>query len=162
MNSGRNKTKQLEIQKQQMQAEAKKADREKRREQNVKFTQQQEEKKTRLAEKKKDSDVPDLLPEDFLESLQNGGDESDNKDDAPASKHMKMEDFEEMERDEIRKQIKQQQAKALREAKKATIKKGPVRVTALSAKKIGLVPVSENRVTNARNKWMKRKSLGKR
>lgn len=128
-------------------AELRKQEREKRRQQDIYNKQQQEEKKL-----KQRTELPDILPDDILEAANNQEPEPEP---IPVSKHKKLQDFDV----EIKQQIKREKLKQLKALNKASIKKGPVHVKVLQSTKG--VPRAE-KVVNARDKWLKRKALGRR
>lgn len=139
------------------QQELKKLEKERRRQQNVYNQQQQLLKKN----KKQEDKLPEYLPEDIFESISDN--ETGESEPIIPSKHLKLQDFEKLDEMEIRKKIKESKLKELKKSKKLSIKKGPVHVKVqlfnLDKK---VVPKFENKVVNTRNKWLKRKSLGKK
>ncbi|CUM56225.1 uncharacterized protein AC631_03651 [Debaryomyces fabryi] len=139
------------------QQELKKLEKERRRQQTLYNQQQQQLKKN----KKQEDELPEFLPEDIFESISDN--EAEDSEPIIPSKHLKLQDFEKLDEMEIRRQIKQSKLKDLKKSKKLSIKKGPVHVKVQQFnldKKV--VPKFENKVVNTRNKWLKRKSLGKK
>lgn len=138
------------------QQELKKLEKERRRQQNV-YNQQQQ----LLKKNKKQDELPEYLPEDIFESISDN--EAGESEPIIPAKHLKLQDFEKLDEMEIRKKIKESKLKELKKSKKLSIKKGPVHVKVqlfnLDKK---VVPKFENKVVNTRNKWLKRKSLGKK
>lgn len=138
------------------QQELKKLEKERRRQQNV-YNQQQQ----LLKKNKKQDELPEYLPEDIFESISDN--EAGESEPIKPAKHLKLQDFEKLDEMEIRKKIKESKLKELKKSKKLSIKKGPVHVKVqlfnLDKK---VVPKFENKVVNTRNKWLKRKSLGKK
>lgn len=139
------------------QQELKKLEKERRRQQNIYNQQQQSLKKS----KKQEQELPEYLPEDIFESISDN--ETGESESIITSKHLKLQDFEKLDEMEIRKKIKESKLKELKKSKKLSIKKGPVHVKVqLFNLERKVVPKFENKVVNTRNKWLKRKSLGKK
>lgn len=110
------------------------------------------------------SDVPEVLPDDILEALEEPTEEGDSK----KGKHMKFDDDEddEMDDEELQRQLKEAKRQLLQEMKKTDKKVGNINVKLLKAKqKVKMAPpavTSKNSTVGMREKWLKRKSLGKR
>lgn len=135
--------------------ELKELEKEKRRQQNVHNQKQQLFKK---GKKPLQEDLPEYLPEDLIESL----DDIPEPELITPSKHLKLSDFDEYDENEIRRKIKESKLKEIKKNKKLSIKRGPVHVKVLQFDSKKVVPKSENKIVNARNKWLKRKTLGKK
>lgn len=142
---------------QKLEQDLKRREKEKRRQQNIHNQQQKLAKKSKVHEEK---DLPEFLPDNIFESID---DEETNEEPVITSKHLKLQDFEKLDEISIRKQMKEAKLKEIKKNKKLSIKKGPVHVKVQQFnldKKV--VPKFENKVVNTRNKWLKRKSLGKK
>lgn len=122
-------------------------------------------------QKKKEStkiqeDLPEFLPEDIFDDIEEEEEEQEQEIAAAKGKHLKLQDFEEFDKRALAKQIKEEKLKQLKLRKKLIVKRGPVhvKVTSISSQQVNkkLVPVAENKIVNSRNKWLKRKSLGKK
>ncbi|CAH6722104.1 bud site selection protein 21 [[Candida] jaroonii] len=117
---------------------------EKRRNQDL-YNKQQQSLKSQKKQEVDDLVIPDVLPEDIINSAST----TSIKQDKIKPKHLKLDDFED------RKQIKLQKLKNL----KSEVKKGPVHVVV--SERIKGVPKSE-KVIASRDKWLKRKALGRK
>ncbi|ODV95262.1 hypothetical protein PACTADRAFT_75772 [Pachysolen tannophilus NRRL Y-2460] len=160
----------LEAEAAKLEQDQKKTVKQKRREQNLKFAQQQQEKKARIIGKQgKEVDItelPDILPEELLESIDN--DSVSLHKTLPATQPKRI-NFQEPDKKQLKK-LKLAKLKQLNKLNNSkTLKKGPVTVSVLNngnnytigARRILSVPVGENRVVNKKNKWLQRKTLKK-
>lgn len=156
---------QREAQLKQKEAETKRIEREKRKQQDLYNQQQQQQKKLKQLqreqlEKSQQPELPDLLPEDILRSLSSG---EDSKLTPSVSKHTRLDDNDDSEwTTDLKKQVKLEKLKQLKASNKASIKKGPVHVKVLANNKLGKVPPKSDKILHTRDKWLKRKSLNKR
>lgn len=146
----------INVQKEQLkiEQELKKQEKEKRRQKDLQYKKQQEDKRVKRFN---DDDLPELLPEDIFESLE----EEEVAVPQHASKHLTSKDFEDQERI-LRQKLKEKKLEQIRKQKKLSIKKGPVHVKVQSLNSKKMVPVSESKILNVKNKWLKRKSLNKK
>ncbi|EGV63089.1 hypothetical protein PSN45_004641 [Yamadazyma tenuis] len=135
-------------------AEAKREERQRRRQQDLYNKQQQESKKTKQQKLPSIEILPDILPDEILEAINDENVELASETIQP--RHKKIEDFDV----ELKKQLKLEKLKKLKALNKSSIKKGPVHVKVLSSLKG--VPRAESKIINSREKWLKRKSLHKK
>ncbi|CAH2353595.1 bud site selection protein 21 [[Candida] railenensis] len=145
----------------------KREEKERRRKQDLLHSEQQKLKKQEQETKAEDGELPDFLPEDIFDSIDQEEEQDDEDiEQSTKGKHLKLSDFEDMDKRELAKQIKEEKLRQLKLKKRLSIKKGPVHVnvTSAAARQINkkLVPVAESKVVNSRSKWLKRKSLGKK
>ncbi|CAK7913338.1 bud site selection protein 21 [[Candida] anglica] len=147
-----------------LEQEQKKAEKERRRKQDNLHAEQQRIKKQNEASTP--AALPEYLPEDIFDAIENDSEEEELSVAQQQAKHLKLEDFEELDKKELAKQLKEEKLRRLKLQKKLIVKKGPVHVKVASSairqvnKK--LVPKAESKIVNSRNKWLKRKSLGKK
>ena len=140
--------------------ENKRAQRERRRQQHLINEQQQ------LAKKKKrivTEDLPELLPDNislplYVEKGERTGPELENK------RHMRFNfnEKEEIDPKKLHRHYKDETLKKIHKRKNKPAKKGPVNVKVLDYNNGKVVPRSEKRVTSLKDKWLNRKSLGKK
>lgn len=154
-----------EAKKREVEAEKKRQERERRKQQNLYNQQQQQEKKLKQLEreqqqKQQQPELPDLLPEDILSSINESDMGSKDFESKSTSKHIRLDDPELT--NELKKQLKIEKLKQLKAANKSSVKKGPVHVKVLSNSKLGKVPPKADKIINSRDKWLKRKSLNKK
>lgn len=151
------KAKTLKQQKEQekLAQELKKQEKQKRKEQDLIYQQQQQEKKKRLEEIMNSSKLPDLLPDELLESIgQPNGDQAQ-----PKGKHMRSEELEE-EYAEMKKKAKLEKLKQLKQQRTQAVKKGPVHVQVQTfGEKKKSVPRADPKVLESKNSWLNRDSL---
>lgn len=145
----------------------KREEKERRRKQDLLHSEQQRLKKQEQETKAGAAALPDYLPEDIFDSIDQEEEQDDEDlEQTTKGKHLKLSDFEDMDKRELAKQIKEEKLRQLKLKKKLLIKKGPVHVnvTSAAARQINkkLVPVAESKIVNSRSKWLKRKSLGKK
>ncbi|CDK29909.1 unnamed protein product [Kuraishia capsulata CBS 1993] len=156
-----------ENEKRRLQEEKQRIERQKRREAQQKFEKQQLEKRTRSEAKgHKYEDLPDILPDDVLAAVSETEDKSEP---FSARSHVRYDDLDKETLKEVSKQMKVQKLRMARKATKSSEKKGPVTVKVLEKiRKISnsttvlTVPKAESRVVSSKDRWLKRKSLGKR
>ncbi|CUM64693.1 uncharacterized protein PRCAT00002302001 [Priceomyces carsonii] len=141
----------------QRQTELKQLEKEKRRKRDEQYRQQQEEKKKK--EQEKSEALPQFLPDDVFETL-NDSIASDQE----RKMHLTLSDFEKLDQKLLNSQLKEEKLRKIRNSKKQSIKKGPVNVAVHSFNTSGKikVPPAESKVTNSKNKWLKRKALNKK
>ncbi|SCU77544.1 LADA_0A01002g1_1 [Lachancea dasiensis] len=146
----------------------------KRRKQNLIFAKQQDEKRTKqfqdfeLLMKQRelengassDEEIPEELPEGFFENL----DEQASHQIATKPTHVNFNDIDENFTPEVKAELKKQKKKTLNKLRKTTLKRGPVTVNLLAtmASSRSLAPKKDPVVLNKKDKWLKRKSLGRR
>lgn len=137
-----------------LEQKAREADREKRREKDLQNQlQQQSKKQKKLARKEDEEELPEFLPEDIFEPVES----------QPSGKHLKAEELDEIDQKLMRQKMKEEKLKSIKNSKKLSIKKGPINVQVQSFninKKV--VPRAEAKIVDAREKWLKRKSLNKK
>ncbi|ODV60427.1 Bud21p ASCRUDRAFT_70940 [Ascoidea rubescens DSM 1968] len=163
----------------------------KRRLINEKFKKQQEDKQLKLEEKEKenkkklvsiasiDNEIPDFLPEELLESAaqssldinneiskkkKNGnlGKNDNSSKNSFTGKHIKLDQIDIEDLKKIKQKIKAKNLKKLKKRNQKTIKRGPVKVTVLSNTRTNnLIAPSSEKIIQEKNKWLKRKVLGK-
>ncbi|ABN64854.2 predicted protein [Scheffersomyces stipitis CBS 6054] len=142
-----------------LEAQRRKEERERRRELDLKNKEQKSKKKEREQPQQEENELPDFLPDDLIEAIENDGLLAAHT----QSKHLKVQDFEEMDQKLLRQKIKQEKLRAIKLSKKLSVNKGPVQVKVQSFnsnKK--LVPKSESRIVKSKDKWLKRKSLNRK
>ena len=131
------------------------ADREKRREKDLQNKLQKQSKKEKKQSRKvEEVDLPEFLPEDIFESLESA---------QSSGKHLKVKELDEIDQKLMRQKMKEEKLKSIKNSKKLSIKKGPINVQVQSFninKKV--VPRAEAKIVDAREKWLKRKSLNKK
>ncbi|SCU85331.1 LAME_0D00958g1_1 [Lachancea meyersii CBS 8951] len=150
--------------------------REKRRKQNSRFTEQQHLKRQKQmqefeallkqreqAEKQEDDEdaVPEELPENFFDNL----DQQDAGQITTKPTHVNFNDLDDENYSaEIREELQKQKKKTLRQLRKTTVKRGPVKVRLLASMSTvkTLAPQKDNTVLNKKDKWLKRKALGRK
>lgn len=145
---------------------------EKRRKQNLKFAEQQEQKRSReLEEQKKrqtdedlltateskELELPEELPDEFFDSL----DEAEPAFVAAKPTYVNFNEIDGNYAQEVVQELKKKKKKTLQQLRKKTLKRGPVTVSLLSSLKDqkSLAPKKEDQVTRSKDKWLKRKSL---
>lgn len=135
---------------------AKKAERERRKQRDLHNKQQQDLKKSKRLN---DEDLPEFLPDDITNII------SEKEEDTPLekeAKHLKL-DLDDEDESEIRRLVKERKLKKVRDLKKLTVKKGPVRVQVQNFNsRIASVPKASKNVVNSKEKWLKRKALAKK
>lgn len=127
-------------------------EKQKRKQQNDLFAQQQKEKKQKQTKPLQE------LPEELLAQFEKTPVEKKSE----KGTHQVFEDEEEEEEEEFIKRTKSQKLEMLRRIRKESVKKGPVHVKVLGRRHNTLAPPMDKTVMNKRDKWLKRKSLGKR
>lgn len=152
-------SKQASVQKQKeqqkLEQELRKQEKEKRKQKDLQYQKQQQEKRDRIKELTSATELPDLLPDDVLES-------DDEDEIIVAGKHMRAEDLEK-EHLEMRKKMKLEKLRQLKEQRTQAVKRGPVLVKVQSFnpnKK--QVPRAEQSVLDSKSSWLMRASLGKK
>lgn len=137
--------------------ELRRQEREKRKQRDLHFKQQQEEKRERTKELVAAEELPDLLPDDILQSAD---DESDTT--ISMGKHLRAEDLEK-EHAEARKRMKLEKLKQLKAHRQSAIRKGPVHVQVQSfGSSTKRVPAAEQGIMESKNSWMQRASLNRK
>lgn len=138
-----------------LQQELRKQEKEKRKQKDLQFQKQQQAKRQRIQVLASASELPDLLPDEVLES--------EDEEDAPSiAKHMRAHDLEK-EHAEMTKRMKLEKLRQLMQQKTQALKKGPVLVqvnTFDPSKK--RVPRAEPSILASKNSWLQRESLGKK
>lgn len=130
-------------------------EREKRKQRDLQFKQQQDAKRERIRQLAEAEELPDLLPEEVLES--------DDDDETPVGgKHKRAEDLEQ-EHAAMRKKMKLEKLRQLKAQRQSAVKKGPVHV---QVQRFGSsknrVPAAEASVLESKNSWLQRASLNKK
>lgn len=134
----------------QLEQQRRQIEKQKRKERNELFAKQQQEKKQKQIEPLQE------LPEELLAQFEKTPVETSSLE---KGKHQVFEDDEE---DEFVKRTKSQKLEQLRKLRREAVKKGPVHVKVLGRRHDTLAPAMDKTVMNKRDKWLKRKSLGKR
>lgn len=132
-------------------------EREKRKQRDLQFKQQQEAKREKIKELVVADELPDLLPEEALES----DDEENAIISSKTGKHLRSEDFEK-EDAAMRKKAKLEKLKNLKEMRKQALKKGPVYVQVQDSMSKNRVPVAEKTVIDTKSQWLQRESLNRK
>lgn len=132
-------------------------EREKRKQRDLQFKQQQEAKREKIKELVVADELPDLLPEEALES----DDEENVIISSKTGKHLRSEDFEK-EDAAMRKKAKLEKLKNLKEMRKQALKKGPVYVQVQDSLSKNRVPVAEKTVIDTKSQWLQRESLNRK
>lgn len=132
-------------------------EREKRKQRDLQFKQQQEAKREKIKELVVADELPDLLPEEALES----DDEENVIISSKTGKHLRSEDFEK-EDAAMRKKAKLEKLKNLKEMRKQALKKGPVYVQVQDSTSKNRVPVAEKTVIDTKSQWLQRESLNRK
>lgn len=137
----------------QLQQELRKQERERRKQRDLQFKQQQEAKREKIRELASTEELPDLLPEEVLESY--------HEQDVRGGKHLREGDLEK-EHAAMRKKMKLEKLRLMKEQRKHSIKKGPVlvQVQAFNSKK--QAPRAEQSILDSKKAWLERASLGKK
>lgn len=150
-------SKQALIQKQkeqeQLKQDLRKQERERRKQQDLVFKQQQEAKKAKLKELAAAEELPDLLPEEALES--------DHEEETKKGKHLRSEDFEK-EHAAMRKKMKLEKLRLIKEQRNAALNKGPVVVQVQRFNSKKQAPRAEKSILDSKKAWLERASLGKK
>lgn len=151
----------LQLQRQQraLEQEQKRLEKERRRHFNEVHAEQQRLKREAQHDTKPAKDLPEFLPGDVLAAMADAEDEEESQ---PQGKHLRLEDFEELDQRQLARHLKEEQLRQLKLQKRQTIKRGPVHVRVAKAPSRNSAPAAESKVLNARSKWLKRKSLAKR
>ncbi|CUS24829.1 LAQU0S20e00804g1_1 [Lachancea quebecensis] len=181
MAQARSSVQQRDRERQQAAAREQEALREKRRKQDLRFKQQQEQKREReekelearlkaqissrgAAESSSTNDdddmVPAELPENFFEELE----EQESATITTKPQHVNFNDIDDNYSQEIKEQLQKQKKKTLRQLRKTSMKRGPVKVNLLppASNSKSLAPQQDTTVTNKREKWLKRKALARK
>ncbi|GEQ68433.1 hypothetical protein JCM33374_g2101 [Metschnikowia sp. JCM 33374] len=137
-----------------------KQEREKRKQRDLHYKQQQDAKREKIKELVAADELPDLLPEEALES--------DNDDDVSPTihtkngKHLRTEDFEK-EDAAMRKKMKLEKLRNLKEMRNQALKKGPVYVQVQhDTTSKNRVPRAEQSVLSTKSQWLQRESLNRK
>ncbi|GBL47882.1 hypothetical_protein [Candidozyma auris] len=140
----------------QLEQELKKKEKQKRKEQDLLYQQQQQEKKKKLEEILASSELPDLLPDELIESVE---EERKKEKQLPQGKHLRSEELE-SELAEMRKKAKLEKLKQLKQQRTSAVKKGPVNVQVQTfGEKKKTVPKADPKVLESKNSWLNRESL---
>ncbi|SCU85584.1 LAFA_0D16534g1_1 [Lachancea sp. 'fantastica'] len=152
---------------------------EKRRKQNSRFAEQQDQKRSKqmqdfeavlkqreqsAQEDKENVDddlVPDQLPEDFFDNL----DEQEARQITVKPTHVNFNDVDDEDFSaDVKAELQKQKKKTLRHLRKTTVKRGPVKVALLASINTtkALAPQKDSTVLNKKDKWLKRKVLGRK
>lgn len=152
--------------------------REKRRKQNLRFKEQQEQKRIKemqefesrlkaqekiAAESKSDSSdeaIPEELPEDFFEKLE----QQESTRIVTKPKHVNFNDIDDNYSQEIKQELQKAKKKTLSKLRKSIVKRGPVKVNLLTKmdNSRSLAPKKNATVTNSKDKWLRRRALGRK
>ncbi|OBA19812.1 hypothetical protein METBIDRAFT_230387 [Metschnikowia bicuspidata var. bicuspidata NRRL YB-4993] len=132
-------------------------DREKRKQRDLQFKQQQEAKREKIKDLVLADQLPDLLPEEAFESE----DEEDMLDNTRSGKHLRTEHFEQ-EDAAMRKRMKLEKLRRLKEMRNQALKKGPVYVQVHEGASKSRVPRAEQSVLDTKSQWLQRESLKKK
>lgn len=135
-----------------LQQDLRKQERERRKQRDLQFKQQQEAKKEKIKQLAEAEELPDLLPEEAFESDSEG---------PTARKHLRAEDLEK-EHAEIRKKMKLEKLRMLKEQRKLALKRGPVVVQVQSFNSKKQVPRAEQSILDSKRAWLERASLGRK
>ena len=144
-------------QQEKLEQETRKHEREKRKQRDLQ--QQQDAKREKLKELAGAEKLPDLLPEEALES--DHEDETLTKN-SSSGKHLRSEDFEK-EDAAMRKKTKLEKLRNLKEMRQQALKKGPVYVQVqhnITSK--SRVPRAEQSVLDTKSQWLQRESLNRK
>lgn len=180
MAQARSAVQQRDHERQQAAAREQEALREKRRKQDLRFKQQQEQKREREEKElearlkaqvssrgaaesgsiQDDDMVPAELPENFFEELE----EQESATITTKPQHVNFNDIDDNYSQEIKQQLQKQKKKTLRQLRKTSMKRGPVKVNLLppASNSKALAPQQDTTVTNKREKWLKRKALARK
>ncbi|CEP60749.1 Bud21p LALA0_S01e18074g [Lachancea lanzarotensis] len=151
---------------------------EKRRKQNSRFAEQQGQKRSKqmqdfeavLKQREQnennhddnnDDIVPDQLPEDFFDNLA----EQEARQITAKPTHVNFNDLNDEDFSaDVKAELQKQKKKTLRHLRKTTLKRGPVKVTLLASMSSTrtLAPQKDSTVLNKKDKWLKRKALGRK
>ncbi|KAM9896866.1 hypothetical protein OXX79_007226 [Metschnikowia pulcherrima] len=146
-------------QQEKLEQETRKHEREKRKQRDLHFKQQQDAKREKLKELAGAEKLPDFLPEEALES--DHEDETLTKN-SSSGKHLRSEDFEK-EDAAMRKKTKLEKLRNLKEMRQQALKKGPVYVQVqhnITPK--SRVPRAEQSVLDTKSQWLQRESLNRK
>lgn len=150
-------SKQALIQKQkeqeQLQQDLRKQEREKRKQRDLQYKQQQEAKREKIRELAEADELPELLPEEVIES--------DHEEESRARKHLRAEDLEK-EHAAMRKKMKLEKLRMMKQQRKQSQKKGPVLVQVQTFNSKKQAPRAELSVLDSKKAWLERASLGKK
>lgn len=138
---------------QQLKLDLRKQERERRKQQDLVYRQQQEAKRAKLKELATAEELPDLLPEEALES--------DKEEETTGGKHLRAEDLEK-EHAAMRKKLKLEKLRAIKEQRTAALMKGPVVVQVQSFNSKKQAPRAEQSILDSKRAWLERASLGKK
>ncbi|SGZ57203.1 CIC11C00000002733 [Sungouiella intermedia] len=114
---------------------------------------EQEQLKQDLRKQEREQELPDLLPEEALES--------DHEEETKKGKHLRSEDFEK-EHAAMRKKMKLEKLRLIKEQRKAALNKGPVVVQVQSFNSKKQAPRAEKSILDSKKAWLERASLGKK
>lgn len=140
--------------------------RERRRQQDAKYTQQQLEKESLKAKSQKEVSVADEeevleeLPEHFFSKL-----DGENVTTIPTENMAKHVNFNELDTDQyehvVKVQLRKKNQKILKKLRATSVKRGPVNVTLLASSQSlsSMAPKKETPIMNTRDRWLRRKSV---
>ncbi|QLQ81979.1 hypothetical protein HG537_0G02330 [Torulaspora globosa] len=128
---------------------------EKRRKADAKFKEQQV---ARASSLPPDEEVPEELPEEFFDKLEQ---QELEKPIEQMPKHINFNDISDRQyTSEIKRQLEKKKQKTLKRLRANTVKKGSFNVTLLSQDSMSaMAPKRESSVMNSKDKWLRRKSI---
>lgn len=138
---------------QQLNQDLRKQERERRKQQDLVYKQQQEAKRAKLKELADAEELPDLLPEEALEP--------ELEEESRGGKHLRAEELEK-EHAAMRKKMKLEKLRMIKEQRTAAFKKGPVVVQVQSFNSKKQAPRAEQSILESKRAWLERASLGKK